>query len=225
MNKKIGVITIGQSPRPDLIPEIKSFFPTNVEIIQKGVLDNIDKKGLEQIKPDDGQTTLISRLKDGTSVTMAKEKIIPLLQHVIDDLNKNNVCIIIIACTGEFKSFRSKIPIIYPDYLLNHVVKGIFRDEKQIGVIIPLQEQEKSIKNKWKSMGLNAITVVSSPYLYKEESLIHAAKQLEKSNKINTIVLDCIGYTQQMKEFVMKHTSKNVILSRNIIFKTAAELF
>jgi protein AroM len=224
MSRQIGVITVGQAPRTDLIPEVEKFFPSDVEFIQRGVLDDFDEKKLKQIKPEPGQTTLVSRLKDGTSAKMAKEKIIPIVQQIIDDFNRDQVHLIILACTGEFKPFQSEIPIIYPDFLLNHVAQGIFRNKRQIGVIVPLREQYESIEQKWKSAGFEAICVDSSPYLFNEQSLIMAANELEQMN-INTIVLDCIGYTQQMKDLVKTYSSKNVILSRNIVFKNAGELF
>lgn len=224
MSKQIGVITIGQAPRTDLLPEVKKFFPSHVEFIQRGVLDHFDDEKLEQIKPEPRQTTLVSRLKDGTSATMAKEKIIPIVQQIIDDFNRDQVNLIIVACTGEFKPFQSDVPIIYPDFLLNHVAQGIFRNKGKIGVIVPLPEQYESIEQKWKSAGFQAICVASSPYVFDEQSLIMATKELEHLD-INTIVLDCIGYTQQMKDIVNMHSSKNVILSRNIVFKNAGELF
>jgi protein AroM len=224
MSKQIGVITIGQAPRTDLLPEIERFFSSHVEFIQRGVLDHFDKKMLEQIKPEPGQTTLVSRLQDGTSVTMAKEKILPIIQQIIDNFHQDQVHLIIVACTGEFKPFQSDVPIIYPDFLLNHVAQGIFRNKGQIGVIVPLPEQYESIKQKWQAAGFQAICVASSPYLFDEPSLIKATKELEQAN-ITTIVLDCIGYTQQMKEIVRSHSSKNVILSRNIVFKNAGEMF
>lgn len=224
MSRQIGVITIGQAPRTDLIPEIEKFFPSDVEFIQHGVLDDFDEKKLEQIKPEPGQTTLVSRLKDGTTATMAKEKIIPIVQQIIDDFNQDQVHLIILACTGEFKPFQSNVPIIYPDFLLNHVVQGVFRNKGQIGVIVPLREQSESIEKKWLSAGFQAKTVASSPYQFDEQSLIKATNELEQMN-FSTIVLDCIGYTQQMKDIVKIHSTKNVVLSRNILFKNAGELF
>lgn len=103
----------------------------------------------------------MSRLKDGTSATMAKEKVIPIIQRIIDDFNQNQIQLIIVACTGEFPPFDSKIPIIYPDYLLNHATQGIFRKKEQIGVIIPLPEQADSIQKKWHTAGFKTITVAS----------------------------------------------------------------
>ena len=42
--KKIGAITVGQSPRVDLIPEIQPILGDSVEIIQAGTLDGLSKE-------------------------------------------------------------------------------------------------------------------------------------------------------------------------------------
>ena len=45
---KIGAITIGQSPRTDLIPEMEEIFYDDVEIIQMGGLDGLTREEIEK---------------------------------------------------------------------------------------------------------------------------------------------------------------------------------
>src|SRR5690606_10045930 len=114
---------------------IEKFFPKETQFIQRGVLDGITEERILQLQPETGQTTLVSRMKNGDSVKMGKEKILPIIQNIIDSFNNENLNLIIIACTGEFKPFHSEIPVIYPDYLANHAVQGLFREKGTIGVI------------------------------------------------------------------------------------------
>ena len=44
---KVGALTIGQSPRVDIIPEIQSVSGPSIEIVEKGVLDRLK---LEAVK-------------------------------------------------------------------------------------------------------------------------------------------------------------------------------
>jgi protein AroM len=222
MQQTVGLITIGQTPRTDMIPAIRSFLPNDTVIIEKGVLDGRSDKEIGDLKPEPGQTTLISRLQNGQSATMAKEKILPILQTLIDELNQAKVSLIILACTGKFPLFTSEIPIVYPDYLLNHVIKGLLR-EGSLGVIIPLPEQAESIINKWKEVDFLAIPAAGSPYSFHEETFINAVKQLDQY-PIKAIILDCMGYTQEMKSIAQAYTSKPVILSRNVVYGVSGEI-
>jgi protein AroM len=205
-----------------MIPAIRTFFSSETKIFEKGVLDGKLEDEILQLSPEPGESTLISRLRNGKSAIMAKERIIPLIQQIIDELNQDKLSLIILACTGSFPMFQSSIPVIYLDYLLNNTVKGLFRGGK-LGVNVPLQNQAETIKDKWEKGGFESFVECSSPYLFKQEEIIQATLQLDK-HQIKAIILDCMGYTEEMKNIVKAHTLKPVILSRNMIYKVAAEI-
>ena len=58
--KKIGAITVGQSPRVDLIPEIQPILGDSVEIIQTGALDGLSKEEIAKFVPRPGENVLES---------------------------------------------------------------------------------------------------------------------------------------------------------------------
>ncbi len=222
MEQSVGIITIGQTPRVDMIPAIRGFFPAETVIIEKGVLDGRPQEEILSLTPEPGQTTLISRLKDGGKAVMAKEKIVPIVQQLIDELNQQNVSLIVLACTGQFPCFRSEVPVVYPDHLLSHVVQGVLQGGL-LGVIIPLPEQAPAIIQKWKAADFDVIPAASSPYLFQEKELIKAIKQLE-SFPIKAIILDCMGYTEEMKQMAQAYTTKPILLSRTIIYRMIGEI-
>lgn len=45
--KNLGVVTIGQVPRVDLVPEIRSILGEEIQIIEKGALDGLSLKEVE----------------------------------------------------------------------------------------------------------------------------------------------------------------------------------
>ena len=81
---KIGALTIGQSPRNDLIPEIEAFFK-GAEIIQLGALDGLSKEQIADLAPSGDDEILVSKLKDDSWALMAESKIISLLQERTDE--------------------------------------------------------------------------------------------------------------------------------------------
>lgn len=68
---KIGALTIGQSPRNDLIPEIEAFFK-GAEIIQLGALDGLSKEQIADLAPSGDDEILVSKLKDDSWALMAE---------------------------------------------------------------------------------------------------------------------------------------------------------
>ena len=69
--KRMGLITIGQSPRLDILSDIESVFDEDAELLQRGALDKLTQAELAALTPNEGETVLVSCLRDGTAVTMA----------------------------------------------------------------------------------------------------------------------------------------------------------
>src|SRR5690606_22877801 len=137
-NKVIGVLTIGQSPRTDIVPSFQTILGNDVLIKEAGGLDRLTESEIANVYPDETDTTYISRLRNGESVKMGKSKILPLLQKELTELEKE-ASLIIVLCTGELQSLYSNKTIIYPDTILKHVVSATIHTGK-LGLIIPLEE-------------------------------------------------------------------------------------
>ena len=222
MKKTLCILTIGQSPRTDMLPAISTYFPTDLHVIEKGLLDKLSIIEIEALAPVGNEKTLVSRLREGASVTLNKNDCMIGLEQMIEECQNEDIDTILVACTGKFDTFESDIPIVYPDYLLSHVVKGLFK-EGELGIVVPLQEQAQSITEKWEDAGFTCSVIACSPYACQIDNLIYVAKEMDKL-PIKAIVLDCMGYTDEMKRIMTAHTSKPILVARNIVFSTLAEM-
>jgi len=219
--KKLGVVTIGQAPRVDLIPEIKPILGKNVEVIERGALDGLSLKEVEAFYPGKDDEVLVTRMADGTSVTVAEKHIYPRLKDQVKRLESEGVQVILIACTGEFPPFDTRSLIVYPQKVLYHIVVSLAQGLK-LGVLIPDELQVASTKKRWSKAAREVIVEAASPYgnIQKVES---AADSLSMSG-VDIVVMDCIGYTLEMRELVSKLTMKPVLLARSVASKVVSEL-
>ena len=99
---KIGAITVGQSPRTDLTPEMLPILGDSISLIQMGGLDGLTRKEIEAFVPAADDHVLVSRLTDGSSVTFGESHILSRLQDCIGALENDGVSMIVFLCTGEF---------------------------------------------------------------------------------------------------------------------------
>ena len=77
---KLGTITIGQAPRPDITPILERHLPPATACVHAGLLDGLARDEIEQrYAPRAGQATLITRLLDGSSVVVDKAGMLALL--------------------------------------------------------------------------------------------------------------------------------------------------
>ncbi|WP_156877577.1 AroM family protein [Shimazuella kribbensis] len=223
MTKRIGIVTIGQAPRKDIASIFDAYFK-DVEILQAGALDDLSKTEIDEtMSPVDGDYVLTTRLVTGDSVVVAREKIEPLLQQKIYQLENASCDPILILCTGVFEDLRTnKSVLVEPDRVLPPVVAALVQNRK-LGIIAPLVEQVGSIEGKWVDVDLSPLIAAASPYTGSRSDFEEAAKKL-KEQGAQVLLLDCMGYDEQMREYVIEISGLPVILSNALIAKLMSEL-
>ena len=102
---KIGAVTIGQSPRSDVIADIRPILGSEVDVVEAGALDGLTKEEIAKLFPKEGDYVLVTRLRDGTSVKVAERYITPLLQDKISNLFESGIPVVLLLCTGNFPNF------------------------------------------------------------------------------------------------------------------------
>lgn len=217
----IGFITIGQSPRVDVLDEIISIFNgEHININECGALDALSFNEIMALSPKNKDDyILVTRLRDGKEVTVTRSGIIKHLQECIDKLEINND-ILVLLCGGEFPELKSKKLLIEPSGLLYNVVKSIVSTENKIGVLIPSSLQIKELGEQWKDFKNIRLHPIS-PYTADPKKFISLAGKL---STYDLIIMDCIGYSIKMKNAIKEKSGKPTILLRLLIADILKEL-
>ncbi len=220
---KIGAITVGQPPRVDVTVDILPIWGDKAELIEAGALDRLTYEeilGLTPEHPDDH--VLVSRLRDGREVTFAEPRIVGHLQDCIDHLEQQGVALIVFFCTGEFPyTFRHNVPIIYPSDILLRILPALCGG-RPIIVVTPSELQLAQLKVKWERHVDRAAILYGSPY--GDPSTIDRICREITEAEGDLVVLDCIGYTQDMKKKIAAATGKRVILARTMLARAIDEM-
>ena len=215
--KRIGAITIGQSPRVDVVPEMQQILGPDVEIVQAGVLDGLSPEEIAALAPAGngdseirrlrGSPVLVSRLRDGSWVSMEEEKILPLVQKKIEQLENADVRFILMLCTGKFpENFVCRVPQL----------------AGRIGILTPEASQLADSRRQWGAVAQQVTVCCANPYAG-AAGLTAAAEQFVKDGA-EICVLDCFGYTAQMKTRLEELTGLPAILPRTLAARIAGEL-
>jgi protein AroM len=217
---KVGLITIGQSPRDDIV---KSMFDGSISLhlIEHGALDNLSSDEIQDLRPEADELPLVSRLRDGREVVIAEERLIPHLQSAVDRAADDGATLVVILCTGEFNQLNSPVPAIYPDRVVSHAVEAVLPDGV-LGVILPHEGQMTTMRRKWLSPTRQFIGTAVSPYTAQRE-LAEQARRL-REEQATMIVMDCMGFDRAMKCVVAEASGLPTILANRLVGRIVEEL-
>jgi len=221
MKRVLGTVTIGQSPRVDLIPEMKQLLDEDVVIIEAGALDGLTLAEVKKLYPEPGDYVLITRMADGTPVKIAEKHILPRMQQQITNLVEKGAEVIALVCTGEFPDFDCPRLVVKPQKVLFNAAASVAAGLK-LGVLIPDADQIPQFSERWAGVGADLRVEPVTPY-GPVEAIHEAAKSLRDWGA-QVVVMDCIGYTLAMKQAVKEITGVPVILARSVVARMLAEL-
>jgi protein AroM len=219
---RIGMISIGQSPRPDIISVFKESWGDRAELLETGALDGLSDEDVKHMAPNQGDDVLVVKMADGQQHIVGRRYLVPRIQACADTLISQNVNAAILLCTGDFRPFRYPVPFIIPQKIVDNTIAALASAGQVVGVMIPTGEQQKQMRRNLACNGIVPVFASASPH-DGEQAIVDAAHQLKRYD-INLIVMHCFGYTREMREIVKEMTGKPVLLSNMLVARVIGEL-
>src|SRR5919202_1226959 len=118
----LGLVTIGQAPRSDVVPAMLPHLGDGVELLEAGCLDGLDRDEIASMAPGPGQYVLTTRLAGGGSVVVGRPHVERRLPRKVQELAERGASAVALLCTGEFGSDllgHGSVPMLHPDRVLS----------------------------------------------------------------------------------------------------------
>ena len=216
---KVGALLIGQSPRPDLVDPLAKLLPDH-EVIQAGALDGLTTADL----PPTTEATypLVTKMNDGTAVSVAEQFLIPLLQAKLDELEATGVAATVLLCAGTFAQLQGKRPLLKPFTLAQQLLKnGGFQ---QPGFIVPIPEQEPPVRQRWRqALGQMPVIWTANLGRQNDEFRFKLFGHIQ-IHKFDCIVLDYVGHPSSQVNRLQKLIELPVIDMGALAITTLASI-
>lgn len=217
MTPRFAFVTIGQAPRPDLVPEMRGWLG-DVEIEERGALDGLDRDTIAGMAPGPADHRLVTRLADGAEVVVRKDRIAARLQAVFDGLSGDGLRAIVLLCTGHFQPFAVRGLFLDSQSIVDQSVAAIAHHARTIGLMVPLAAQIDEFHFR-PGPGQTMTSSHASPYI--AGRLDQAARELASTD---IIVMHCMGYTDEMRRTVASVSRRPVLLARRLVAAAVAQL-
>ena len=215
---RIAFVTIGQSPRDDLVPDLVERIGGDNEVVEFGVLDGLSDEEIAALAPQGEDHCLVSRLRDGRETMLAKSWVEGALQSKLDAIDPQGFQLIVLLCTGSFPMLHCKTLMVEAGRVVDHFVEALDDGGRTIGVMVPNADQVGAFQ---RSAGDGARSPYAHASPYTDRPFDAAARELGEAD---FIVMHCMGYDGAMRRLVADACRRPVVLSRSVVADAVRQL-
>ncbi|MBV9564676.1 MAG: AroM family protein [Bradyrhizobium sp.] len=220
-HKRMGVVVIGQSPRPSMAAEISAVLSPGTTLELRGALDGMSRAEIDAIPPVDGADALFTMLPGGDNVRISKKAVEGRANAQLARFKAEGIDVAMLACTGKFPNLAPEGLVILPSAVLHRLVEAVL-PKGRLGVFSPLVEQTELIAKKWQREDVEVVGVTLTPG--SDDDAVDEAARAMAEKAPDLVVLDCMSYSSANKARVRKIYGGPVILSIAAAARVVEEL-
>jgi protein AroM len=220
---RVGLITVGQAPRSDVVPDMAAMLGADVDILEAGALDGLSRERIATLAPEGDDEILVTRLADATSVFVGKSHVIPLVEARIAALEDRGAELNVLLCTGAFPKLRARKPMLEPQQLLLGLLRAMTFPGK-LGVLTPSERHVPQTAERWRKSGFDPVVAPLSPYEEEDAAAVRRASETLRAGGAGIVVMDCIGFKRKTRDEVAHLTGAPTLVANLLVARVAAEL-
>lgn len=186
----LGIVTIGQTPRPDLEAAFAAAAP-HADLRVAGALDGLAPAEVAALAVP-GPYPLLVRLAGGRTTEIPRGVLAPLVTRAAEALASAGASVVVVACAGGFPAIACAVPVLLPGRLVPAAVRAMARGAR-VGIVTPNAAQIPFAEAKWRDDGFD-VTVCSASPARRDE--LEAAAATMRHHDVALVVLDCMGHDE-----------------------------
>jgi protein AroM len=218
----VGLVTIGQSPRSDVVPDMAALLGPAVDIREAGALDGLGRTEIAALAPTGDEEILVTRLTDGSPVFVGKPKVVGLVEQRIAALERDGAALTALLCTGAFPRLRAARPLIQPQAVLLGVLRGLSWPGR-LGVLTPSVPHVPQTEARWRRDGFDPVVAPLSPYEEDDPAAVRRAAEAMRAGGAGVVVMDCMGFRRKTRDELRGLTGVPVLLANLLLARVIAE--
>ncbi|MFO7941217.1 MAG: AroM family protein [Bacillota bacterium] len=220
--KPIGIATIGQSPRDDVVPQMRAIWGEDIPVLERGGLDDLGESELEDLESET-DSVLVSRLRDGSEIRMDAARGEEMLHGAVKHLAEAGADPILVLCTGARPAPVTGRRVIWPRELFPRLVRGL--SAGPIGVMVPDPRQEMAAGELFGQCGPEIVTASASPYSFSQDrDAFRNVARFFARHHVEVIAMNCMGYHGEMAAYIEEESGVAAIPASVAVAHAAALL-
>ncbi len=184
-------------------------WPDDVVIEQFGALDGITADDLSAAAPKPNESSLYTRLADGSHVVVGSGLVGRRLDPLLQRLDGEGFDLIVLITTGLFQPLRISTPCVHGQLVVDAWIGSLVMGACKLGLIYPLPRQHRGFAHGTLIQNAQAVAATG-----RTERLEDAMAGLDDAD---LILMHSVGYTEAMAETVSTLSRKPVVTARRIL--------
>lgn len=215
----VGLVTIGQTPRPDFEALFREHAPrAAIRIV--GALDGLTTGEVARLASRRDHYPLLVRLADGSAAAVPARRIIPRVKRAARRLASEGASLVVVLCAGSFPRIDCGVPVIIPARLLPAVMRTATR-ARRLGIVTPIAGQAEVVRTKWEGDGFSVKVTWASPARHDEIEMAAAAMS---DPDLEFVVLDCMGHDEAYRHEFSHLCGRPVVAAQTLVARVVGAL-
>lgn len=208
--KRVAFVTIGQSPREDIVPDLLEQITVEVDAVEFGALDGVDEDAIRALAPISEDSILYTRLRSGADVIIRKEWIADRLNQLFAEIDSAGFDLIVLLCTAEFPNLQSRTAMI--DAVVD--IDPLLVDGRRLGVVLPTPGQVEELSLNRYGHGTAFAHYAPHAPGDRDDELDLAAVGLAGTQQV---IMDCMAFDNDDRTRLQSKIAAPVVLARDLL--------
>ncbi|MFT3818646.1 MAG: AroM family protein [Rubrivivax sp.] len=210
--RRVACLMLGQTPRGDgLVTDILAQLPVAPAVQEFGALDGLSEREIAALAPRPGESSLVTRLRDGREVVLSHQRMARRLEVICGGIDPARFDLLVVLTTGLFREFESECPTVNAQRAMDAAVAAVVASGQAVGVIYPLRRQvDENASYSVPGCALRFSHAAGGD----AAALRRAADELRGCD---LVVLNSVGFDEADREAVAARMGRPVILARRVV--------
>ena len=208
---RIAILSIGETPRSDIIEVLFGNLDTTVQIDEFGLLDGLSEEAIKDLAPTPDDVPLSAFRHGRPHVGIGTRASTRAMARKALDADQGGYDLIILMSTGIYLPPRLRTPALDTQQLVDIWVECHVQAGHQVGVIYLIESQHDTVESHYRGVmrNLQAVELASTNSQLKPV--------VNSIAGFNVIVLNSVSYTGNLARRIERLSGKPVVTATQIL--------
>ncbi|MCR9074114.1 MAG: AroM family protein [Alphaproteobacteria bacterium] len=218
LEPRVAVVTLGQTPRIDVVPELCEMAGRPMEAMEFGVLDGVDAETLGRIAPGPGETALITRLRDGSDIVMSIDWTSDRMQEIYSEIAGIDIDLVVLM-----SSLLGAVPAparttIFCDRVVSRTIETFADAGLKVGIVLSLDSQGDMVVRERTRQPDMVRAAIARP-----GDGAALAGAIDELAECDVLILHSVTYSEEERRKAATRSGKPVVLARRLVASAIRE--